>query len=92
MNNDQRDEMLWKVAKKRAAFKRSFSIYVFVNAFLIAVWYFSSGPGSYFWPVWLMIVWGFGILMQYLSAYQGKNIFTTEEEYERLKRQQQDQQ
>ena len=47
MNNDERDEMLWKIAKKRAAFKRSFSVYVFVNTFLIAVWYFSSGPGAY---------------------------------------------
>jgi len=88
MNNDERDEMLWKIAKKRAAFKRSFSVYVFVNTFLIAVWYFSSGPGAYFWPVWPIIGWGFGILMQYLAAYQGNNFFTDEEEYERLKHQQ----
>jgi hypothetical protein len=88
MNNDERDEALWKIAKKRAMFKRSFSVYVVVNAFLIAVWYFSSGPGSYFWPVWPIIGWGFGILMQYLAAYQGKSIFTDEQEYERLKNQQ----
>ena len=91
MNNDQRDEMLWKIAKKRAAFKLSFSVYVFVNTFLIAVWYFSSGPDSYFWPAWPIIGWGFGILMQYLAAYQGNNMFTAEEEYERLKNQQQNQ-
>jgi hypothetical protein len=52
MEDKQRDEMLWKIAKKRASFKLSFSIYVFVNAFLIGVWYFSSGPHSYFWPIW----------------------------------------
>lgn len=91
MNNENRDEMLWQMAKKRAAFKRSFSVYVMVNAFLIAVWYFSSGPDPYFWPVWPIIGWGFGILMQYLAAYQGNNIFTAEEEYERLKQQQQNQ-
>jgi 2TM domain-containing protein len=90
--DDKHDEMLWKIARKRAAFKRSFSVYVMVNAFLIAVWYFSSGPNSYFWPIWPIIGWGFGILMQYLGAYQGKNIFTDEQEYERLKNQQRNQQ
>ncbi len=88
MNNDQHDEMLWRIAKKRAAFKWSFSSYVFVNAFLIAVWYFSSGPDSYFWPIWVMLWWGIGLLFQYLSAYQGNNMFTAEQEYERLKNQQ----
>lgn len=91
MNDNQRDEVLWKIAKKRAAFKRSFSLYVFVNTFLIAVWYFSSGPDAYFWPVWPIIGWGFGILMQYLGAYQGNNFFTDEQEYERLKNQQNNQ-
>ena len=88
MNNDQHDETLWRIAKKRAAFKWSFSAYVFVNAFLIAVWFFSSGPDSYFWPIWVMLWWGIGLLFQYLSAYQGNNMFTAEQEYERLKNQQ----
>ncbi len=88
MNNNQRDDMLWQIAKKRAGFKWSFSAYVFVNVFLIGVWYFSSGPNSYFWPIWPILGWGFGMLMQYLSAYQGNNLFTAEQEYERLKNQQ----
>jgi hypothetical protein len=88
MNTDQRDEMLWRIAKKRAAFKWSFSAYVFVSTFLIAIWYFSSGPDSYFWPVWIMLWWGIALLFQYLSAYQGNNTFTAEQEYERLKNQQ----
>lgn len=88
MNNEQRDQELWKIAKKRAAFKRSFSAYVFVNAFLICVWYFSSGPSSYFWPIWPIIGWGIGLLMQYLSAFQGNNFFSDEQEYERLKNKQ----
>ena len=88
MNSDQHDEMLWRIAKKRASFKWSFSVYVFVSAFLIGVWYFSSGPDSYFWPVWVMLWWGVGLLFQYLSAYQGNNMFTAEQEYERLKNQQ----
>jgi hypothetical protein len=89
MNNDyQRDEVLWRIAKKRASFKWSFSAYVFINTFLICVWCFSSGPQSYFWPVWVILSWGVGLLFKYLEAYQGNNIFTAEQEYERLKNQQ----
>ncbi len=91
MNDNQRDEMLWKLAKKRAAFKQSFSAYVFATAFFICIWYFSSGPDSYFWPVWPILGWGIGILFQYLTAYQGNNLFTAGQEYERLKRQQHNQ-
>ena len=88
MNDNQRDEILWQIAKKRAAFKWSFSVYVFVNAFLIGVWYFTTGPGNYFWPIWPILGWGIGILFQYLNAYQGNNVFTAEREHERLKNQQ----
>jgi hypothetical protein len=93
MNNDQilHDEELWKIAKKRAAFKWSFSVYVFIMAFLVAVWFFSTGPGFYFWPVWPMMGWGIGILFQYLAAYQGNNLFTARREYEELLHQQENQ-
>ncbi len=86
------DETLWKIARKRAAFKWSFSVYVCMNAFFICIWYFTSRPGSYFWPVWPMMGWGIGILFQYLAAYQGNNIFTARQEYERLLEQQKNQQ
>jgi hypothetical protein len=33
-----------------------------LNAFLVAVWLFSSGPGSSFWPVWVMLVSAVAIL------------------------------
>ena len=88
MNEQQRAETLWKIARKRSAFKRSFSVYVFVNAFLMGVWYFTSGPQSYFWPVWPILGWGLGLLFQYLGAYQSRSFFSDEEEYERLKNQQ----
>ena len=67
MDDKQRDEMLWQIAKKRAAFKWSFSMYVFANAFLIGVWFFSTGRDSYFWPIWPILGWGIGILF---SIYQ----------------------
>jgi hypothetical protein len=89
MDNQQKDQRLWQLARKRAAFKWSLASYMFVNAFLVAIWYFSSEDGDhYFWPIWPMLGWGLGIAFQYFSAYHGDKVFTTEEEYEKLKRQQ----
>ena len=87
-NEQKRDEVLWQVANRRATFKRSFITYLVVNAFLIGVWYFTSGPNSYFWPIWPILGWGIGILMQYINAYHGNKGFTAEQEYERLKHKQ----
>ncbi len=85
-NEQQKDQMLWQMAKRRAAFKASFAIYIVVNLALVAIWYFSSGPGSYFWPVWPALGWGIGIALQYVGAYHSNKLFSAEEEYEKLKK------
>lgn len=88
MDNEKKDALLWKMAKKRAAFKWSLVSYMFVNAFLIAIWYFSlDDDDTYFWPVWPMLGWGLGIAFQYFDAYHDNKVFTAEEEYEKLKKQ-----
>ena len=90
MNNEQtKDEALWGLARRRAAFKRSLITYIVVNIFLVAVWYFTSGSESYFWPIWPVLGWGLGVAMQYAGAYHGNKIFTAEAEYEKLKLKQQ---
>ncbi|MCW3108505.1 MAG: hypothetical protein JWQ09_3011 [Segetibacter sp.] len=86
---DSRDNELWIVAKRRAAFKISSFTYVTVNCMLIAIWYFTSGPGSYFWPIWSMLGWGIGVATQYFHAYHGSDLFSTQKEYEKLKNKQQ---
>lgn len=88
--NDQlshADRELWELARKRSGFKWSFASYIVVNAMLIGTWYFTSGYDSYFWPVWPMLGWGVGIVMHYLAAYHSNNIFSTEQEYIKLKNQ-----
>lgn len=85
MTPEQKDEELWKLAKKRASFKGSIAAYFIVNCFLIGVWYFSSGPYSYFWPIWPMLGWGIGIAFHYFDAYHNPKIFSAEEEYKKLK-------
>jgi hypothetical protein len=90
------DEQLWKLAKKRAAFKRHFSIYVLVNIFLWGVWWFTAGrngihTGPVPWPAWVSLGWGLGIGINYFEAYgEGDLASTTQKEFEKLKREKED--
>ena len=82
-NQNQKDEMLWRTAKKRANFKWSLLSYVLVNAFLIGIW--ALGDGGFFWPVWCMLGWGIGLTFQYFGAYHKTGMFSADKEYEKLK-------
>lgn len=84
--DSRRDDMLWQMAKRRAAFKFTLVAYVLVNLFLIGVWYFTKGPGTYFWPMWPLMGWGIGLAFQYYGAYRSDTMFSVEKEYEKLKR------
>ena len=89
-SNQPRDEQLWRIAKKRAGFKRSLLVYVIIIAFLWVIWWFSSGrrDGEWDgipWPLWVMFGWGIAIVMQYFNAYGGKGGDLVESEYRRLK-------
>jgi len=85
---DIKDSELWQIAKIRAGFKISAFSYVAVNCMLIAIWYLTSGPASYFWPVWPILGWGIGLALQYFHAYHGNNLFSVTREYEKLKNKQ----
>lgn len=85
---DSRDNELWQIAKRRAAFKISLFTYVVVNSLLVAIWYFTSGYHTYFWPIWPILGWGLGISTQYFRAYHGADIFSAQKEYEKIKNQQ----
>jgi hypothetical protein len=86
---EQRDEKLWRMAKKRADFQRSLVSYFVVNGFLWFIWWFSAGrkgAGGFMpWPIWPMIGWGIGLIFQYLNAYGGSKTDLVEKEYEKLK-------
>jgi len=81
-----RDEKLWRIAKKRVAFKVNLLVYIIMNLMLIALWYFTTGASSYFWPIWPILGWGLGVLFQYIDAYWNNNLFSEEKEFEKLKR------
>jgi hypothetical protein len=86
-----RDEELWRMAKKRASFQRSLVAYFVVNAFLWIIWWFTTHNRSFSghtpWPLWVMLGWGLGLVFHYLSAYGGSTKSLAEKEYERLKNQ-----
>lgn len=89
---EQKDEQLWRMAKKRANFQRSLVSYVIINAFLWLIWWFTSGVegGNHTrpWPIWVMLGWGIGLLFQYLDAYGGSKLDLEQKEYEKLKNKQ----
>lgn len=92
MDTSPRDEHLWKLAKKRADFKRSLFVYIVINIFLWIIWWFSAGHkydwNGVPWPLWVMLGWGIGIVMQYRDAYGGNREDLTDREYKKLKERQ----
>ena len=90
---EQRDELLWRIAKKRANFKKSLISYLLVNTFLWLLWYFTNdehvvSTHNIPWPLWSTLGWGIGIAFQYAEAYVFSVHGAAEREYERLKNRQ----
>jgi hypothetical protein len=83
----QRDEKLWKIAKRRAEFKKHLLTYILVNLFLWGVWIVTGithGHYNYPWPLWVTFGWGIGVVFNYIGAYTGFKDNMTEKEYQKL--------
>jgi hypothetical protein len=91
--NEKRDERLWKIAGKRAAFKRQLISYILVNAFFWFIWWWGAGKDYHGvpWPVYPLAGWGLGLAFSYFGAYGNDKNSLTEKEYERLRKQQEQQ-
>ena len=63
--------------KKRRDFRGHVLVYVLVNAFVVAIWAM-TGLHSFFWPVFIIGIWGIGLLMNAWEVYGRKEI--TEED------------
>lgn len=83
-----KNEKLWKIAKKRAAFKRHLFAYIAVNGFLWCLWWINRKEDAHVWPLYPMLGWGIGLAFNYYDAYQGDNDSLAEKEYERLEKEQ----
>ncbi len=88
---EEKDKTLWRIAKKRVAFKKHLSTYLIINAFLWAIWFFTSQrlqEGFIPWPAWASLGWGIGVAFNYAAAYHNTDIASTEKEYQKLKNKQ----
>jgi predicted membrane protein len=89
---NEKDAALWELAKKRASFKTSLSVYVIVNVFLWALWFFTNdnnygnNVSRLPWPIWPTLGWGVGIAFQYFGAYIAPKSISVENEYQKLKK------
>lgn len=78
-----------KIARDKVGFQIHFGVYLSVNLFLIAIWYFTGNPwGSVFpWFIFPLFGWGIGIVSHFIGAYRGEGYVKTltEREYIKLK-------
>lgn len=56
------------ILRKRRDFRTHLVIYLLVNAALVAVWAVTSS-GSFFWPIFPLVFWGIGVVMNGWDAY-----------------------
>jgi hypothetical protein len=58
-----------KHIEKRRALQGNIVAYVVINAFLVAIW--ALAGGGYFWPIWVMVAWGLGVVFQVWDYLRG---------------------
>ena len=59
--------------KKRRDFYGHILVYLLVNAFLVVIWAVTS-PGGFFWPVFPLVGWGIGVVMNAWDVYVAEEV------------------
>jgi len=87
--DDRLDESLRERAlthlKKKSDFHAHLLVYLLVNACLVGIWFF-VGHG-FFWPIFFILFWGIGLIMNAWDVYRRHDYTETEirEEMQRLR-------
>ncbi|HUZ39363.1 MAG TPA: 2TM domain-containing protein [Streptosporangiaceae bacterium] len=66
-----------KQLKKKRDFRGHLLVYVLVNAFLVVIWAVTD-PHGFFWPVFVIVGWGIGVVLNAWDVY-GRQDFGEEE-------------
>lgn len=79
-----------KSAEARIGFYIHFSAYLMVNAFLVALWWFTGGFNIFPWFIFPLFGWGIGVVAHGIATFGGPSYVDrkAEEEFRRLKKQQ----
>jgi uncharacterized ion transporter superfamily protein YfcC len=85
VSSDLRDRAVNRL-KRRREFHRHAVVFVLFNSFVVGIWAV-TGHG-FFWPVFLIVFWGFGLLMHGWDVYFSDEITEDDiaREVERLER------
>ena len=88
---EQRDEKLWQIAKRRADFQNNLIWFVVITGICWAIWFFTTGQKDEIhgtpWPLWVMLGLGISLVFKFLKAYKTDKDTVAEREYEKLKNQ-----
>jgi len=57
-----------KQLKKRRDFRGHLLIYALVNSFLVVIWAMTN-PDGFFWPIFPLVGWGIGVVMNAWDVY-----------------------
>ena len=75
--DDTRDLALRERAVKRLKKRRDFYghilVYLLVNVFLVVIWAVTS-PGGFFWPVFPLVGWGIGVVMNAWDVFVAEEV------------------
>ena len=88
---EPKDERLWKIAKRRAKFKKHLITYVIINVLIWAIWLVSSMDTHHHefpWPIFVTLGWGIGLGANFIKAYTGIKDSMTGKEYQKIKNKQ----
>jgi hypothetical protein len=69
-DQDPLRERALKRLKKRRDFGAHLLVYVLVNGFIVVIWAVTS-HGGFFWPIFPMVGWGIGVVMNAWDVYRG---------------------
>lgn len=97
--SQDKDQILWMMAQKRARFKKHLFTYLIINIFLWIIWFLTDAPPGHIpevasirnivdaWPIWVTVGWGIGLAFSYFDAYQGTKDYLAQKEYDKLVKQ-----
>ncbi len=80
VTDENRRELALARLKKKRDFKAHLLMYVSVNALLIVIWAV-SGTDTFFWPIFVLVGWGIGLVANAWDVYGRKPI--SEDEVQR---------